>query len=165
VEALHTIEVEASRTLAEMRAMVRMLRGKEAADYTPQPGLADLDRLGDATPAGPRVEVSRSGDLHGLPAQVDAAVFRIAQEAVTNAARHARNATRVDVRVTGDGSSVRLVVRDDGDRVSIGPGSAPGFGVTGMVERAALLGGTCAVGPCPDSGWAVEAWLPRQVAR
>ena len=96
------IEEEASRTLAEMRAMVRVLRNQEPADYTPQPGVADLDRLAAAPPRGPRVEVTLSGDLTGLPAAVDAAVFRIAQEGVTNALRHARNATRVDVRVDGD---------------------------------------------------------------
>jgi len=162
LEALEVIEAEASRTLAEMRAMVRMLRNHEPADYAPQNGVADLERLVGASPAGPRVEVALSGDLTALPAAVDSAVFRIAQEAVTNARRHARNATRVDVRVVGNGTSVHLVVRDDGDPVWAG--SPPGFGVTGMVERAALLGGTCVAGPSGDRGWAVDAVLPREVA-
>jgi signal transduction histidine kinase len=94
---------------------------------------------------------------------VGSAVFRIAQEAVTNARRHARNATRVDVRVVGHGSSVHLVVRDDGDPASAGAPPEPGFGVTGMVERAALLGGTCVAGPSGQRGWAVDAILPREV--
>ena len=163
LEALEVIEEEASRTLAEMRAMVRVLRNQEPADYTPQPGVADLDRLAAATSTGPRVEVTLSGDLTGLPAAVDAAVFRIAQEGVTNALRHARNATRVDVRVDGDAGSVRVHVVDDGDPspAQLVPGS--GFGLTGMVERATLLGGTCRVGPCPGRGWAVDASLPRAV--
>ena len=163
LEALQVIEAEASRTLAEMRTMLRILRNQEPVDYAPQTGIADLERLaGGGPPAGPRVEVTLSGDLTTLPLAVDSAVFRIAQEAVTNARRHARNATRIDVRVVGNGSSVHLTVCDDGDPVAAGaPG--PGFGVTGMVERAALLGGTCVAGPAGDRGWAVDATLPREV--
>jgi signal transduction histidine kinase len=163
LEALEVIEVEASRTLAEMRAMVRVLRNEAPAEYAPQPGVADLERLVAATSTGPRVEVTLSGDLTGLPAAVDAAVFRIAQEGVTNALRHARNATRVDVRVDGDRASVRVRVDDDGDPSTAQPVPGSGFGLTGMVERTALLGGTCRVGPCPGRGWAVDASLPREV--
>jgi signal transduction histidine kinase len=163
LEALEVIEVEASRTLAEMRAMVRVLRNEAPVDYAPQPGVADLERLTGALPGGPRVEVSVSGDLGALPAAIDAAVFRIAQEAVTNALRHARNATLVDVRVSGDQSTVSLDVRDDGDPGPADPAPEPGFGLTGMVERALLLGGACQAGPCPGRGWAVSATLPRQV--
>ena len=164
LEALEVIEVEASRTLAEMRAMVRVLRNEAPVDYAPQPGVADLERLSGASPTGPRVEVTVSGDLAALPRAIDAAVFRIAQEAVTNALRHARNATLVDVRVAGDQSTVSLVVRDDGDPGAADPGPEPGFGLTGMVERALLLGGACRAGPCPGRGWAVSATLPRQVS-
>jgi signal transduction histidine kinase len=164
LEALAVIEVEASRTLAEMRAMVRVLRNEAPVDYAPQPGVADLERLSGASPAGPRVEVRVSGDLAALPAAIDAAVFRIAQEAVTNALRHARNATLIDVRVAGDQSTVSLVVRDDGDPGAADPAPEAGFGLTGMVERALLLGGACRAGPCPGRGWAVSATLPRQVS-
>jgi signal transduction histidine kinase len=162
LEALQVIEAEATRTLAEMRAMVRVLRNKDSVDYAPQTGVADLERLAGAQPTGPRVEVALSGDLSSLSPAVDAAVFRIAQEAVTNARRHARNATRVDVRVVGDGTTVQLVVRDDGDPVRAGA-PEPGYGVTGMVERAALLGGTCVAGPSGERGWVVDATLPRGV--
>ncbi|KQP66895.1 sensor histidine kinase [Nocardioides sp. Leaf285] len=177
LEALRVIEVEASRTLAEMRAMVGVLRSDAPVAYAPQPGVADLARLAGASPAGPRVEVGVSGDVAGLPAAIDAAVYRIAQEAVTNALRHARHATRVDVRLTGDASTLTLLVRDDGDPTiidlsttdprSTDPGAADaapaGFGIAGMTERALLLGGTCHAGPCPDRGWAVTATLPRRV--
>ncbi|QBR92930.1 sensor histidine kinase [Nocardioides euryhalodurans] len=163
LEALEVIEVEASRTLAEMRAMVRVLRNEAPVDYAPQPGVADLERLSGTSPAGPRVEVTVSGDVAALPAAVDAAVFRIAQEAVTNALRHARNATLVDVRVAGDQSTVSLVVRDDGDPAPADPAPDAGFGLTGMVERAVLLGGSCQAGACPGRGWAVSATLPRRV--
>ena len=164
LEALEVIEVEASRTLAEMRAMVRVLRSEAPVDYAPQPGVADLERLSGASPAGPRVQVNVSGDIGALPAAIDAAVFRIVQEAVTNALRHARNATLVDVRVDGDQSTVSLVVRDDGDPGPADPAQETGFGLTGMVERAVLLGGACRAGPCPGRGWAVSATLPRQVS-
>jgi signal transduction histidine kinase len=163
VEALEVIEAEASRTLAEMRAMVRVLRSPEPPEYAPQPGVSDLERLAGSSPAGPRVEVALTGDLTALPAAVDAAVFRIAQEAVTNALRHARNATTVDVRAEGGPSAVRLSVRDDGNHDAGRSAASQGFGITGMVERAALLGGTCSAGPGPGGGWVVEATLPREV--
>ena len=162
VEALEVIEAEASRALAEMRAMVRVLRNQEPADYAPQPGVADLERLAGAPTTGPRVEVKLSGDLATLEAAVDAAVFRIAQEAVTNALRHARNATLVEVCVDGGPSSVRLSVRDDGEQGQ-GRATESGFGIMGMVERASLLGGACSAGPDHDRGWLVEATLPREV--
>ena len=155
--------MEATRTLAEMRAMVRVLRNEAPVDYAPQPGVADLERLSGASPAGPRVEVTVSGDLAALPAAIDAAVFRIAQEAVTNARRHARNATLIHVSVSGDETSVSLDVRDDGDPGPTDLAPDAGFGLTGMVERALLLGGACRAGPCPGRGWEVSATLPRQV--
>jgi signal transduction histidine kinase len=164
VEALEVIEAEASRALAEMRAMVRVLRNEAPADYAPQAGVADLERLAGTSPVGPRVEVKLSGDLEALPAALDAAVFRIVQEAVTNALRHARNADLVDVHVDGDRSSVHVRVRDDGDHVPAWPALGTGFGITGMIERAALLGGECSAGPDPERGWVVEANLPREVA-
>ena len=88
-----------------------------------------------------------------------ATVFRIAQEAVTNSRRHAREARRIDVRVRVDEGGVQLEVRDDGRGVASG---TPGYGITGMRERTALLGGTCAAGPSPSGGWAVTASLPRK---
>jgi signal transduction histidine kinase len=163
LEALEVIEAEASRTLAEMRAMVRVLRNKAPANYAPQPGVVDLERLSGASPTGPRVKVTVTGDLAALPRAVDAAVFRIAQEGVTNALRHARNATLVDVRVAGDQSTVSVTVRDDGDAGPGSPDPDAGFGLAGMVERALLVGGKCRAGPCPGGGWAVVATLPRRV--
>jgi len=158
VEVLAAIESEASRTLAEMRSMVRALRDDEAVAYSPQLGVADLPALAQAD-ATPRVEVSLAGSLTGLAPQVDAAVYRLAQEALTNAVRHAEAATRVaiDVRRTGDVVSLR--VTDDG-RPEPGSASKPGYGLLGMAERAQLLGGSFRAGPCPDGGWAVEATLP-----
>jgi len=87
-------------------------------------------------------------------------LFRVAQESVTNAKRHARHATRVRVLVAGDRETVRLGISDDGDRVSPGPRPS-GYGLAGMEERVTLLGGTLEAGPDPDHGWTVRATIPR----
>ena len=162
VEVLAAIESEASRTLAEMRSMVRVLREDDPVEYAPRLGVADLPALADADGA-PAVEVSLAGSLDRLPRPVDAAVYRLAQEALTNAVRHARSATRVAIDVRQQGETVRLRVTDDG-RTDPGPTPAPGFGLLGMAERAQLLGGTFAAGPAPDGGWVVEAELPVEVS-
>ncbi|HEX5331749.1 MAG TPA: histidine kinase [Cellulomonas sp.] len=162
VEALEVIEAEGARTLAEMRTMVGVLREPHDAEVVPQRGAADIDRL--ARPAAadePGVEVQVSGDLTNLSPSVGAASYRIAQEAVTNATRHARHATRIVVQVAGDRDDVRMTVSDDGDPVTAGRPRG-GFGVVGMTERAALLGGTLHAGPGPDRGWVVDAVLPRR---
>jgi signal transduction histidine kinase len=80
---------------------------------------------------------------------------------VTNARRHARHATRIEVRVAADDSSVRLRVSDDGDAGLLRLTGSPGYGLAGMIERAQLLGGTCEAGPAPGGGWTVTAVLPR----
>ena len=165
VETLAVIEAEASRTLHEMRTMVRVLRDGDAADaepveYAPQRGIGDLDEL---TRVSPKVQVHRAGDLDGLPQPVEAAVYRICQESVTNAIRHALNATAVTVEVTGDVEVVRLRVHDDGEAAR--PATTVGYGLLGMAERAKLLGGACQAGPDPAGGWTVEATLPREVRR
>lgn len=156
-EVLASIESEASRTLAEMRSMVRVLRDDETADYAPQLGVADLPTLarGDATPT---VEVSLDGSLTQLARPVDAALYRLAQEALTNAVRHARGATCVSIEVRREGDAVRLRVADDGRAEQAA--SEPGFGLLGMAERAQLLGGSLTAGPSPEGGWVVEAALP-----
>jgi signal transduction histidine kinase len=160
VEALAVIEAEASRTLYEMRTMVRVLRDGEAADYAPQRGISDLDEL---TRMSPVVQVHRGGDLAGLPQPVEVAVYRICQESVTNAIRHSLNATAVTVGVAGDVGVVRLRVHDDGEAAR--PATTVGYGLLGMAERAKLLGGACQAGPDPVGGWTVEATLPREVPR
>ena len=158
VEVLAAIESEASRTLAEMRSMVRVLREEDDVDYSPQRGVADLTALARAD-ATPIVEVSLDGPLTPLARPVDAALYRLAQESLTNAVRHARGATRVGIEVRREGAAIRLRVSDDGET---GPGSTPepGFGLLGMAERAQLLGGSLSAGPGPEGGWVVEAVLP-----
>lgn len=156
-EALRVIGEEASRTLGEMRSMVRVLRGEGAAPLAPIPDATDLARtLGDLD-GSPPVEVVLEGDLTAVAPAVSQAVYRIAQEAVTNARRHAVRASAIRVEVEARDDSVALHVRDDGERPSAGPG---GFGLVGMAERAQLLGGTLRAGPGPERGWTVTAVLP-----
>ena len=138
--------------------MVRVLREEEAVAYSPQLVVADLPALARAD-ATPTVEVSLAGSLTGLARPVDVAVYRLAQEALTNAVRHARSATRVGIDVRREGDTVRLRVADDG-RAEPGPAPEPGFGLLGMAERAQLLGGSLSAGPGPEGGWVVEAVLP-----
>ena len=160
VQALDVIEDEATRALEEMRDMVLVLR-TEAASYAPQPGIHDLESLANA-PGGLPVEVRRDPAVGALPSAVDQALFRIAQESVTNARRHAAGASVVRIQLTriADGHRDRLCleVTDDGDpAVERGDG---GHGIVGMSERAALLGGRLTAGPRPAGGWLVRAELP-----
>ena len=162
VEALGVIEEEATRALEEMRTMVGALRHGDPADLLPQQGIRDLPRLerqGGVT--GPRVAVTIAGGLDEVRPSVDAACYRLAQEAVTNALRHARQASAVEVRVDGDDKHVRVTVVDDG-RGATSTASGPGFGLVGMAERAKLLGGTFEAGPRSGGGWAVAATFPRR---
>ncbi|MEU7893491.1 histidine kinase [Nonomuraea sp. NPDC049152] len=160
-EALRVIEAEAARALDEMRTMVGVLRQNQAADLAPGRRVSDLEQLASRGPSGPCVDVEIAGDLDDLPPSVGAAIYRLAQEAVTNARRHARHATRIEVRVAADDTSVHLRVSDDGDSGPIRQTGSPGYGLIGMIERADLLGGTCVAGPDPDRGWTVTAVLPR----
>ncbi len=160
---LETIEEAASRTLEEMRAMVGVLRDGTEPDFAPHPGVADIEQLARSVGGWPRVDVQLSGDLDDLNPSVGIALYRIAQEAVTNAVRHARHATRVTIHVADEGERVRLTVRDDGDASTTGH-TPPGYGLVGMAERASLLGGTLQAGPDPDGGWTVDAVLPKSVA-
>lgn len=160
LEALRVIESEASLTLAEMRDIVGTLRTGEAAELVPHRGVADLPALAGLAGGSPLVDIRVSGDMDDLRPSVGAAVYRLAQESITNAVRHARHATRVDVHVVGDADAVRLTVVDDGDPTSAAR-SPFGYGIVGMKERAALLGGTLEAGPDPGRGWTVSAVLPR----
>lgn len=112
----------------------------------------------------PVVDVELPDDLDELPPQVDAAVYRLAQEALTNALRHARNASRVEIRVVGGEGRLRLRVSDDG-RIDPARPVNHGFGLLGMAERVQLLGGTLHAGPAPGGGWTVDAELPTKVRR
>jgi signal transduction histidine kinase len=160
LEILSVIEHAASRTLAEMRTMVGSLRAGAGAELTPQRGVADLPVLARDVTGDLRVDVDTSRYVGGIGPAVDAAVYRIAQESITNALRHARHATSVQVCVVSDGADVRVMVTDDGVGGDAPPGR--GYGLLGMAERTHLLGGQFDAGPVSPRGWRVSATLPRQ---
>ena len=142
------------------RAMVAVLRDGAEPDLAPQPGVADIERLARDTGGRPGIDVHMSGALDDLKPSVGAALYRIAQESVTNATRHTRNASRVAVHVTDEGDLVRLTVSDDGDAGTTRH-SVPGYGLLGMTERTSLLGGVLLAAPGPEGGWTVDAVLPK----
>ena len=160
LSVLETIEDAASRTLEEMRAIVAVLRDTADADLAPQAGVADIARLARDTGGRLRVDVQLAGGLEGLSPPVSAALYRIAQESVTNAMRHARHATKVAVQVSDEDDIVRLRAYDDGEATTTGQHTS-GFGLLGMAERASLLGGVLRAGPRPEGGWSVDVTLPK----
>ena len=163
-QALDVIEEAASRMLTDMRQMVRVLRHEQPAAFAPLPGIADILRLAEERRAELSIEVAATGDLDDLAPTLTAALYRIAQESVTNAIRHAVDASRVAVRIDGGPNLVTLEVRDDGVYLDHSP-ATEGFGLVGMAERAALLGGTFSAGPHPLKGWMVKAVFPRKETR
>src|SRR3712207_5092938 len=159
IEALAIIEDAATRTLTELRAIVGVLRASQDTEFAPQPGVAEVEQLATDGLTRPCVEVTLSGEFDDLSPAVGAAIYRLAQESVTNARRHARQATQVTVAVTGNADQVRVTIDDDGS--TAGGRSPAGYGLVGMRERASLLGGTFSAGPAAERGWRVEAVLPR----
>src|SRR3954463_7395556 len=103
VEALAIIEDAATRTLTELRAVVGVLRASQDTEFAPQPGVAEVEQLATDGQTPPCVEVTLSGEFDDLSPAVGAAIYRLAQESIPNARRHARHATQVPVAVTGDG--------------------------------------------------------------
>ena len=166
LDVLPVIEQTATTALAEMRSLVTVLRDEQRAERNPVRGVADLPALADDPVEGPAVSLDVCGDVDGLPASIDAAVFRIVQESVTNARWHAHDASRIEVRVCGEEGVVRIDVVDDG-RPGRGPSDrrGSGFGIPGMRERAEMLGGNLTAGPCKGGGWRVTATIPRKAPR
>jgi signal transduction histidine kinase len=146
--------------MAEMHRTLRLLRGTDAAERAPQPGLGDLDALLERSrAAGLDVELSVEGEPRPLPQSVDLSAFRIVQEALTNVLKHAGRApATVLLGYRADG--LELTIRDAGDGGAGPPGTAGGHGLIGMQERAALFGGTLTAGPRNGHGFEVRALLP-----
>ncbi len=160
IGALDDIESEATRTLDEMRQMVRALRSADdPAALAPHAGIREIQALADPT-AQPPVLVDIAGAFDSLSASVESSLFRIAQEATTNARRHARDASEIRISVVADATDVHLTIADDGRKQTLNDRSA-GFGLIGMAERAALLDGRFRAAPGTTGGWVVEAALPR----
>lgn len=160
--AMRQVSVAASEALNEMRRMVATLRAEDGTiELRPQAGLGEIAELATGRTA-PRVEVEMTGDLELLEPSIEAGLYRLAQESVTNASRHARHAKVVWVRVVGGPTAIELTVIDDGDTTIAQGRPRDGFGLVGMRERATLLGGSFDAGPALPHGWRVEARLPRR---
>ncbi|GAA1670963.1 sensor histidine kinase [Glycomyces endophyticus] len=163
-EVLEIVAETTRLSLRELRAMVGVLReAGEDPPTGPGPSLDQLPSLADAARAsGLEVELRVDGSTEP-PAAVDAAAYRVVQEALTNVLRHAR-ASRVHVTVVIGTSTLALAVVDDGKGDAKGANLA-GNGLTGMRERAEGLGGTFNAGPREDGGFAVEAAWPLEVPK
>ena len=157
--ALDTIEHTGEQALVEMRRLVGLLReGDEELALSPQPTLSQLDHLVEQVrAAGLPVDVSIEGDPVDLPPGVDLSAYRIVQEALTNALKHAGPArARVRLRYAADGLEVD--VSDDGSGTRNGNGG--GYGLDGIRERVSVVGGKLEAGPRTEGGFAVRARLP-----
>jgi signal transduction histidine kinase len=156
--AFDTIENTGEQALDEMRRLLAMLRYDEGHGLFPQPGLHALDDLaGSMSRMGLPVEVVREGTPVELAAGIDLSAYRIVQEALTNALKHAGPA-RARVRVSYLSGHLELEVVDNG--IGNGTGGGSGHGLVGIRERAELYGGQVEAGRCPDGGYAVRARLP-----
>jgi len=156
--ALEAIEATGRETVDEMRRMLGVVRDAGGAALAPQPTLRDVGRLvANVREAGLPVELRVEGEPVTLPAGLDLSAFRIVQEALTNALKHAGDARAVvTVRYTADGVAVEVI--DDGD--GAGSGGGTGHGLIGMRERVALWGGQLEVRPREEGGFLVRATLP-----
>ena len=156
-----TIRTTATEGLRELRRVVGVLRADGAEeDPGPQPTLDRLDELvANVEGAGLTVTVAVTGTPRPLPPGLELSAYRILQEALSNAMRHAPGAhTRVEIGYQTAGL-VLQVVNGPGRSQPV-PSPGPGHGVLGMRERAAMLGGELTAGPRPDGGYGVAAVLP-----
>jgi signal transduction histidine kinase len=161
--ALSSIERAGADALSSMRAMVGALRSDrgDAAPIVPTATLDDIRELATCNGASLPVVVSLDAAAERLPGSVIASLHRIAIEALTNVRRHGTGATSVGVAVACGPQDVRLSVTNDGATVT---DRQPGFGLVGIAERAAALGGQFRAGPRPAGGWEVTAVLPTNQA-
>ena len=142
-----------------MRRLVGVLRrADDAPALVPQPSLEHVAKLVEhAREAGLPTELRIEGQTTALPQGIDLTAYRLVQEGLTNALKHA-NATRAEVVVRYDEGTVELVVRDDG--TGGGDGEGGGHGLVGMRERVSVYGGELDAGPRPGGGFRLRAKLP-----
>jgi signal transduction histidine kinase len=158
-EVLETVERTGRSALTEMRRLLGMLRADTNEPLTPQPRLTDLPILVDQLrAAGLPVDLRVEGDPRELPVGIELSAYRIVQEALTNALKHAGKATAsVNIRYGSD--SLELEIADDGAEGST-PVASGGHGLLGMRQRVALYGGRLDAGRRPGGGFAVRVLLP-----
>ncbi|MBV9337659.1 MAG: hypothetical protein JO243_17375 [Solirubrobacterales bacterium] len=158
-EALEAIAMTGRHTMADLGRLLGFLTTEDTSS------LGGISRIGDlvaqARQAGLPTEVRITGTARQLPSDVDLAAYRIVQEGLTNALKHAGGAS-TQVLVAYDDAAVRIEVADDGHSRIRHPlaSSGAGQGLQGMRERVAMAGGELSAGRRPDGGWAVVARLP-----
>lgn len=169
-EALASIKETSKTALDEVRTVLGVLRAEGGADpnapLVPEPDLSRLPGLAASlTAQGIDVRVDDRLSADQVPKPVQLALYRIAQESLTNITRHAEGVTRATISLSRRDGVYRLEVRDDGRSVGQGAGTATasesgGRGLLGMRERAELLGGHLTAGPAHGGGFEVVAELP-----
>ncbi|QJW37972.1 sensor histidine kinase [Cellulosimicrobium protaetiae] len=168
-ESVRWIRAQGRETLDDLRLVVGILRGRDEGDgaerEAPQPTLAEVPALLDtAREAGTTATVETEGSPWDLTPSAQIAVYRVLQEALANARRHAPGRP-VAVRFVWSDADVVLSVRNPAARTVPPPGTRPGHGLVGMRERAAVLGGTLDARRTPDGAWVVRLTVPRAPAR
>jgi signal transduction histidine kinase len=161
-EAMRSVETAARSGLAEMRRLLGLLTPDTAAGTSPQPNLHQLpDLIAQLEAAGMPVDLRIEGTVRTLPAGLELAGYRVVQEAMTNALKHA-GPVPVDVRLSYQGDCLDIEVTDEGPPQLASPSITPagGHGLVGMRERVALYGGTVQAGSRPGGGYTVHARLP-----
>lgn len=163
---LASIERAATQALASMRRTVGVLRDAESPDAELRP-IGDLPAIADLAKSfevpGQHVTPERDADLPAdLPHEVQAAAFRVVQEALTNVRRHAADATQVTIGLRHVAQRLEITVTDDGRGGTQLPAAAHGggFGLIGLTERVTALGGELHTGPKSGQGWELRALLP-----
>ncbi|HEY5872962.1 MAG TPA: sensor histidine kinase [Gaiellaceae bacterium] len=158
-DALKGVERTGRGALAEMRRLLgAMRRDGDGVELAPHPGVDRLDSLlEDVGRAGLPVRLHVDGEPFPLPRAIDLSAYRIVQEGLTNAIKHA-HASRVDVTFQYASDELHIEVRDDGDGVSASDGL--GHGLVGIRERVKIYGGEMTVGAAPEGGFVLGARLP-----
>jgi signal transduction histidine kinase len=164
-EALETVEITGRAALDELRRLLGFV-GEGSASLEPQPTTGDLPALAArARAAGLPVELVMDGEPRRLPTGAEIAAYRIVQEALTNALKHAGPGARATVALRWSASRLELEIRDTGGTAHVVPQlPESGHGLVGMRERVALYGGTLTAGRLDDGGFAVRARLPVESA-
>jgi signal transduction histidine kinase len=158
-EALTGVERAGRTALAEMRRLLAAMRREDdEVELGPQPGLGELEALADEVGrAGLPVRLHVDGEPVALPRAIDLSAYRIVQEGLTNALKHA-DATGADVTLRYAADELEIVVRDNGNGVASSDGL--GHGLVGVRERVKIFGGEMTAGSADGGGFALTTRLP-----
>ncbi len=158
-EVLDTISSTGREALVEMRRIVGVLRGEKSAEFTPSPGLADIETLVER--AGDRANLTVRGQMPKVSPAVGLALYRVTQEAMTNVMKHAGSDAKLTVGLRYSPTQIEVSIYDDGGKDVARPAevSGTGYGIHGMRERVQAVGGKLNAGPL-GAGWLVQAVVP-----